>query len=121
MHRRRRGGERGYAPPKFLENIVILCVERRFSKQNSVIRLKSNICPPKFFGPPNFWAGYATATMAFKTESKEICPALLFSQSVVGQFTPPKWWRLAHAHSKERKDIPTQLLQFHVKFMCMSY
>jgi len=25
------------APPKFLENIVILCFERRFSKQNSVI------------------------------------------------------------------------------------
>jgi len=42
-------------PPKFLENIVILCFERRFSKQNSVIRLKSNILPP-----PNFWAGYAT-------------------------------------------------------------
>jgi len=25
-------------PPKFLENIVILCFESRFSKQNSVIR-----------------------------------------------------------------------------------
>ena len=30
-------------PPKFVENIVILCFERRFSKQNSVIRLKLNI------------------------------------------------------------------------------
>jgi len=29
--------------PKFLENIVILCFERRFSKQNSVFRLKLNI------------------------------------------------------------------------------
>jgi len=29
--------------PKFLENIVILCFESRFSEQNSVIRLKSNI------------------------------------------------------------------------------
>jgi len=28
---------------KFLENIVILCFERRFSKQNSVIRLNLNI------------------------------------------------------------------------------
>jgi len=27
-------------PSKFVENIVILCFERRFSKQNSVIRLK---------------------------------------------------------------------------------
>ena len=37
-------------------HIVILCFERRFSKQNSVIRLKSNILAPQ-----NFWAGYATA------------------------------------------------------------
>jgi len=43
------------ATPKFLENIVILCFERRFSKQNSVIRLQSNILPPQ-----HFWAGYAT-------------------------------------------------------------
>jgi len=37
-------------PPKFLENIVILCFERRFSKQNIVIGLKSNILAPKFLG-----------------------------------------------------------------------
>jgi len=30
-------------PPQFLENIVILCFERRFSKQNNAIRLKLNI------------------------------------------------------------------------------
>jgi len=29
--------------PKFVENIVILRFERRFSKQNHVIRLKLNI------------------------------------------------------------------------------
>jgi len=34
---------KGPCPPKFLENIVILCFERCFSKQNSVIRLKLNI------------------------------------------------------------------------------
>jgi len=46
-----RGGQRGHGPPKFLENIVILCFERRFSKQNSVIHLESNILdPPKFLG-----------------------------------------------------------------------
>jgi len=46
-------------PPKFLEDIVILCFERRFSKQNSVIHLKSNIfAPPKFFALPIF--GLAT-------------------------------------------------------------
>jgi len=35
--------------PTFLENIDILCFERRFSKQNSVIRLKSNILDPQIF------------------------------------------------------------------------
>ena len=29
----RGGGQRGHAPPKFLENVVSLCFERRFSKQ----------------------------------------------------------------------------------------
>jgi len=39
------------APQKFLENIAILCFEMRFSKENSAIRLKSNIlAPPKFMG-----------------------------------------------------------------------
>ena len=48
-HRRSQRG--AIARPKFLENIVILCFERRFSKQISVIRVKSNIlAPPKFFG-----------------------------------------------------------------------
>ena len=42
-------GAKGVIHPKFLENIVILCYERRFSKQNSVVRLKSNILPPKKF------------------------------------------------------------------------
>jgi len=46
-----RGGIEGPCPQKkFLENIVILCFEGRFSKQNSVIRLKSNILTPKIFG-----------------------------------------------------------------------
>jgi len=54
-----RGGKGVILPPKFLENIVILFLERRFSKQNGVIRLKSNILPP----PKIFWAGYATAAV----------------------------------------------------------
>ena len=50
-----RGAKRTMASPKSLENVVILCFERRFSEQNSVIRLKSNIlAPPKFFGPLKF-------------------------------------------------------------------
>jgi len=57
-----RGGQWGHSPKKILENIIILCFERRFSKQNSVIRLKPNILPTQNFLPPQkiFWAGYVT-------------------------------------------------------------
>ena len=52
-------GAKGAMPPKCLENIVILCFERRFSKQNSVIHLKSNILPPpEFFWPPPKFLGW---------------------------------------------------------------
>jgi len=37
-----RGGK-GAMPPNFLENLVILCFERSFSKQNSAICRKFNI------------------------------------------------------------------------------
>jgi len=69
MHRRNQGWAKGPCPPKFLENIVILCFERRFFKQNSVIRLQSHILVPRkvFWPPPNFWAGYATGIMSFAT------------------------------------------------------
>jgi len=46
-----RGAKEDMPRSKFLENIVILCFERRFPKQNSVIHLKSNIlAPPIFLG-----------------------------------------------------------------------
>ena len=32
-------GSKGAMPPNFSENTVILCFERRFSEQNSVVRL----------------------------------------------------------------------------------
>ena len=50
-----RGGK-GAMAPQFLENIVILCFKRRFSKQNSVIRLKSSIlAPAKFLDWLHHW------------------------------------------------------------------
>jgi len=56
-------GQRSHGPPKIFENIVILRIKMRFSKQNSVIRLKSYILAP--LNPPtNFWAGYATGVSA---------------------------------------------------------
>jgi len=63
-------------PPRFLENMVILCFERRFSQQNSVIRLKSNI-----LAPTNFWAGYATD----QTKTR-FCHVLLFPCLVGEEF-----------------------------------
>jgi len=61
-YRRTQGALGDHGLPKFLEHIVILCFERRYPKQNRVFQLKSNILVcPKFFWPPNFGAGYATA------------------------------------------------------------
>jgi len=58
--RRTQGWAKEAKPPqKFLENIVIFCFGKRFSRQNSVIRLKSNIFLHKFLGLQNFCAGYA--------------------------------------------------------------
>ena len=48
---RGRAKEPSMSPSKFLENIVILGFERRFYKQNSVIRLKSNTLVPQISGP----------------------------------------------------------------------
>jgi len=63
IHRRSKGGGKGAMPPKFLENIVILCFERRFSKQNSVIPLKSHtLTPPKFLG----WLRHCSYTITGK-------------------------------------------------------
>jgi len=54
-------GARGPRYPKFLEHIVILYFEKQYPKENSVIRLKSNILlSPQFFDTlAKFWAGDA--------------------------------------------------------------
>jgi len=48
-------------PPKFLEDLVILCFERWYPNQNIVARLKSNILPQKNFGLATqlFWSCYS--------------------------------------------------------------
>jgi len=55
-----KGVKEAMPPKKVLENIVILCFQRGFSKQNNVIRVKSNMLLP-----PNFWAGCATGPTRF--------------------------------------------------------
>jgi len=70
-HRRSQRGAKGAMPPKkFLENIVILCFERRFSRQNSVIRLKSNIWSPKNFWHPQIF-GLATPLVISLTSANQ--------------------------------------------------
>jgi len=68
-----RGGK-GSCPPKFFENIVILCFESRLSKQNSVIRLESNILAPLNFSAPSKLLGWLRhwlqATMSHCIEHK---------------------------------------------------
>ena len=60
-HRRGQGGPRGHVIPQIFRTHSHLCFVRRYHKQNSVIRLKSNyLATTKFFAPPNFWDGYAT-------------------------------------------------------------
>ena len=46
------GGHTGPCPPQFVEHMVILYFERRYPKQNSFIRLKSDLLPPNVFGLP---------------------------------------------------------------------
>jgi len=54
-----RGGNAAILPLKFLEHIVILCFERRYAKQNSVVspKIKKHFGHPKFF-PPIFFLGW---------------------------------------------------------------
>ena len=56
VHRRRQGEQEAMDLPHFLEYLVISWFRRKYLKQNTVARLKSNILTH-----PKFWAGHATA------------------------------------------------------------
>jgi len=82
VHRRSQGGLGGHALPRFLEHIVILWFERRYPKQSRVIRLKSNIFPPKCLGwlrycyryaynvSRQLWTGVVVDKKVFQTKAK---------------------------------------------------
>ena len=58
--------------------------------------------------------------MAFKIEGKEIEPIFVFAKCCWSAHS--KEVRLGkHVHSKQKKAIPTQTLQVHVKFMRMPF
>ena len=75
------GAKEAMAPLKCLEHIVILCFQRRFSEQNSVIRLKWNILPPQ-----NFRASYATGCEVMQNlwHCGEICAKAIYNAGGYG-------------------------------------
>ena len=92
-------GVKGAMPPKCLERMVILSFERHFSKQNSVIRLKSNILSPPFFAPPKSWTGYATAVYAKRHFCIDPMTILVSHQAVPPTFiTKLRPWLWRHKH-----------------------
>ena len=117
-----RGDQRGHAPPKCLENMVILCFERHFSKQCSVIRPKSNIlAPPKiYFSPPQI-SGLATpllVTYLFNgfpgTKNLEQCYNLTYAYWSNRECRPSVWPAAGESFSeickaKERLRVELQI------------
>jgi len=112
-HRRSQGGKKGPWTPKFLEHIIILCFKRRFSKQNSVIRLKSNILAPKFLGWPRHWCkcSYMLSRDLFVTcrccAANSTAGVVTYGVAVVSS----QRWQPANRHGKPT-CIPTTWLWF---------
>jgi len=59
--------------------------------------------------------------MAFKIEGKEMYLIFVFAKCCWSVHSIKVVALGKYAHSKQRKATPMQLLQFHVKFMCMPY
>jgi len=55
--------------------------------------------------------------MALKIEGEEMYPILVFAVLLVSSLQNSKAWQAC----AQKTANPTQPLQFHVKFMCMSY
>jgi len=83
-HKRSQGSTNRVMPPKFLENKVILCFERRYPKQNSVFRRELNN-----FAPTNFCAGYAILSRHrfFIIENFEQLPLALKNRVALNSFS----------------------------------
>ena len=98
-----RGWPRGPWPPKCSEHMVILCLERRYPKQNSVIRRKSNI-----LAPPNFWAGCAGEYIAYPLTPEVTIVTRYLWQSVSCDILW-QWWAICGQRDTRG---PPQLFQW---------
>ena len=104
-----RGGLGSHAP-QLLEHIFILCFERRFSKQNSTIRLKSNTLTPKFLGWLRHWVyvvvrscfRWRTTSAASKSPQTEVCNEAGLLQFFIENF-------FGHRKYKYMKSVNTLL------------
>jgi len=65
-------------PPKFSAYLVILWFERRYPKQNTVARLKSNIVTPKILGWPCDWLILLSQVRICRGEKKDRSEHTLF-------------------------------------------
>ena len=79
-----KGGLGGYALPNFqifrtYSHFVLW--KRRYPEQNRVIRLKSNISPPEFFGPSHIFGLATLVHNSYEICNVEICYRLVHHQS----------------------------------------
>ena len=107
-----RGGPKGPCPPKVLENRVILCFERRFSKQNSVIRLKLNI----LLYTAEFWQYTLLNTVYtffyfFEGLRGTMTQWLPLHTLVAKAYDPHQWWNL---ETRSRDTSQDQLFRVSV-------
>ena len=71
-----------------------MCFERRFSKQNSIIRLKSNILPP-----PEFLGWLRHCSLAIAALNKLVHRNNCLMSDVVIVAEHPKSWQAWHGHN----------------------
>jgi len=73
-------GPRGAHSPQIFRTYRLLCFERRYHKQNSVIRLKSKILDPTKFPPEIF----GLATLLPAGASCQTCERIVLLLVVIG-------------------------------------
>ena len=105
--------QHGWEKPVFLKKQVFVLFSRKRQKPHSELFLLHHAISP-------FSELHSNNLLCLLWRSKlrvKKCTPSLFLQSVVGWFTQ-KVVRLGeHAHSKQKKTIPTWTQQFHVKFV----
>jgi len=98
-------------PPKFFEIIVILCFEKRFSRQNSVIHLKSNILAPQNFGLATTLFESTLSRFTLKLKVSYAVPEVIWNL-IQEKFNPQSIhnWNFRRLHTFHVQDKFAELL-----------